>query len=118
MGKAVPKHSTPVGRTHFQIVGAGLWNSQYISQNFSVGTKKHHRDLNRDRRCSGFNLYQVLCILTEIASRVLVTALQYRPHCLHKIKYELCGCGASVFFHIGQNRSCPRKRYNNQNEAG
>lgn len=23
MGKAVPKHSTPVGRTHFQIVGAG-----------------------------------------------------------------------------------------------
>lgn len=42
MGKAVPKHSTPVGRAHFQIVGAGLWNSQYISQNFSVATKKHH----------------------------------------------------------------------------
>ena len=45
MGKAVPKQSTPVGRAHFQIVGAGLWNSQYISQNFSVGTKKHHFEI-------------------------------------------------------------------------
>lgn len=32
--KAVPKHSTPAGKTSLQIIGAGLWKSQLILRIF------------------------------------------------------------------------------------